>query len=633
MAFTYIYFWAKSYERLFGGGELSRFISSGRKRIDLGSSEEQERAWKALEEALGEIERRYGRCEVPWGEINVVVRGGVFPLGGCGRFEVLHPDEGEEAEDGRIHCNDGWGHLMVVVEGTPKEIWSLLPYGQSEDPESPHYNDQAKLHSRRMPKRFWFAPEEILAHAKSIRGRKDRLEALIRVDFSGALGTEADPPPAEVTADFRERLGPIEMDRMALGQGGLSEEPMWDSRIEEIRALRPRMIRLFIQEYFDLLPERGRYHFETLDRSVEAILKAGAKPLLCICFKPRVLFPEVRQDLVLPNDWEEWDRLIYNLVLHYKERGGRGWYWEVANEPDIGEDGGCPYRFEPESYVLYYRRTAAAVLRADPEARVGGPARANVRSPILPRLLEACEKESLPLHFISWHIYSSDPRAVRGTIEYAKGLLGKHPGIKAETILDEWNMDLMTPPSDPRFQPCFIPEAIWHMKEAGLDYSAYYQIRDWHVSFETFARFMSPGGTAFMTRWWNRYPQYDGLFDFQNEVRPAYFSFKLLSRLSGERLSLKSAHPSVRGFLAHDERLRLHALLLWNFSASPAQAELVLLGLPKDMRVRPVVLDAASPSSSEDARLRHLPASEWKKGDSRVRIEFEPWGVRFWSIE
>src|SRR5262249_19756080 len=88
-----------------------------------------------------------------------------------------------------------------------------------------------------------------------------------------------------VRASFGERLGPLEIDRMALGQGGLSDEPMWDSRIGEIRALRPRLIRLFIQEYFQLLPENGRYHFETLDHSVESILKAGAKPLMCICFK------------------------------------------------------------------------------------------------------------------------------------------------------------------------------------------------------------------------------------------------------------------------------------------------------------------------------------------------------------
>ena len=61
-------------------------------------------------------------------------------------------------------------------------------------------------------------------------------------------------------------------------------------------ALRPRLIRLFVQEYFQLLPARGHDHFETLDRSVDTILKTGAKPLMCLCMKPRVLFPAVDHD-------------------------------------------------------------------------------------------------------------------------------------------------------------------------------------------------------------------------------------------------------------------------------------------------------------------------------------------------
>ena len=181
-------------------------------------------------------------------------------------------------------------------------------------------------------------------------------------------------------------------------------------------------------------------------------------------------------------------------MRHYRERGAGIRYWEVGNEPDIGEDGGCPYRFKPESYVRYYRHTAAAILRADPEARVGGPALANVRSPLFPALLDSATANATPLHFVSWHIYSSDPKAVRGTIDYAHGLLKKHPALKPETFLDEWNMDLMNPPLDPRFQPCYVAEVIWQMKDAGLDYSCYYHIRDWYVDFDKFAGFMSPHG-------------------------------------------------------------------------------------------------------------------------------------------
>jgi hypothetical protein len=447
--------------------------------------------------------------------------------------------------------------------------------------------------------------------------------------------TSADDPPRSVAVRVAlgERLGPLEIDRMALGQGGLSDQPMWEGRIAEVRALRPRLIRLFIQEYFRLLPERGRDHFETLDRSVDTILQAGAKPLMCICFKPRVLFPAVDQDVVAPNDEEEWARLVSSLVRHYRDRGADIRYWEVANEPDLGESGGCPYRFKPDEYVRYYRRTAAAVLRADPEARVGGPALANPRSPILPALLDACEREKVPLHFVSWHIYSSRPGRVRGTIEAVKRLLKEHPALSPETVLDEWNMDLRDPPQDPRFQPCYLLETIWQMKDAGLDWSCYYHIRDYHVAFEQFAPFFSPRGAAFMTRWWNRMPQFDGLFDYQDQVRPSYFAFKLLARLTGDRLRLESSDPAVHGFATHDEAFQIDNVLLWNFSGQPARVALDLEGLPGNRLVRPITLDALAPSSDENARLRPAPTARLARGSHRLDIDLSPFAVKSWSFE
>ena len=172
--------------------------------------------------------------------------------------------------------------------------------------------------------------------------------SLVFILLFGASNAFAQERVASLTVSFGQRSGPMEIDRMSLGQGGLSDEPMWENRIPEVRALRPRLIRLFVQEYFRLLPEKGRYHFETLDRSVDTILQSGAKPLMCLCFKPGPLFPSIDQDQVDPNDYEEWERLISSLVKHYQDRGAGIRYWEVANEPDIGESGGCPYRFQPD---------------------------------------------------------------------------------------------------------------------------------------------------------------------------------------------------------------------------------------------------------------------------------------------
>ena len=99
-------------------------------------------------------------------------------MDGTDLYGVLHPDEGVPQDNGQIYCNDGWGHLMIVMEGDPKQAWTLLPYGESEHPSSPHYNDLAKLHSQRQAKRFWFTPAEILAHTESVWGNRNRIKAL-----------------------------------------------------------------------------------------------------------------------------------------------------------------------------------------------------------------------------------------------------------------------------------------------------------------------------------------------------------------------------------------------------------------------------------------------------------------------
>jgi xylan 1,4-beta-xylosidase len=459
------------------------------------------------------------------------------------------------------------------------------------------------------------------------------MRKLFSLILASSCGISAAQEQAQVTVRFTNTVGKLEMSKMALGQGGLSEEPMWNDRITEIGALKPAVIRLFIQEYFNLLPEAGRYNFTTLDRSVDTILATGAKPLMTICFKPHVLFPQINHDIVEPNDYAEWEKLIFNMVRHYKEKSAGIRYWEVANEPDIGESGGCPYRFKPENYVRYYEHTVSAILRADPEAHVGGPALANHKSPILPALLQFCDTNQAPLHFISWHIYNSSPGAIHDTIVHVKALLKEHPALKPETFLNEWNMDLMNPPRDPRFQPCYVAESVWQMLDAGLDYSCYYHIRDWHVNYDTFAKFMSVDGVAMMTRWWNRMPQFDGLFDYQNSPRPAYFAFKLLSRCSGERLELTSSQAGIRGLAAHDPKLRMYNIMLWNFSPKAAQAKLSLLGLPRKMRMRHLTLDAQSASSDENIRLRPEPPMSVKQGEDNLMTELEPYGVQFWMIE
>ena len=136
-----------------------------------------------------------------------------------------------------------------------------------------------------------------------------------------------------------------------------------------------------------------------------------------------------------------------------------------------------------------------------------------------------------------------------------------------------------------------------------------------------------------MARWWNHSSQWDGLFDFQNRVRPSYYAFKLLARLTGERLRLDSRDATVHGFATWDPKLLTYNVLLWNYSTQPAEVELAIEGASADLTLRRVMLDAAAPSDDENARLKPFPSRELKRGDMRVKVDLGSYGISFLALE
>src|ERR1039457_6423679 len=62
------------------------------------------------------------------------------------------------------------------------------------------------------------------------------------------LATVSKSLSVSVKLSLDRSQGPLDIDRIALGQGGLSADTMWEQREAEVRALHPRLIRLFVQE-------------------------------------------------------------------------------------------------------------------------------------------------------------------------------------------------------------------------------------------------------------------------------------------------------------------------------------------------------------------------------------------------
>jgi xylan 1,4-beta-xylosidase len=180
--------------------------------------------------------------------------------------------------------------------------------------------------------------------------------------------------------------------------------------------------------------EKGQpiYDWKIVDRIFDTLRERRLKPLVEIGFMPEALstkphpyaIPKVtngppRQALTggwtyPPKDHAKWEGLIEAWAKHCAERYGRheaeSWFWELWNEPDIGY-----WKGKLDGYLRLFDHTAAALKRALPGARLGGP---HVTGPgsrgaeqFMRRFLEHClsgknaatGKAGTPLDYVGFH--------------------------------------------------------------------------------------------------------------------------------------------------------------------------------------------------------------------------------------
>lgn len=350
--------------------------------------------------------------------------------------------------------------------------------------------------------------------------------------------------------DAGARTGPLEPWRHALGHGGINSLPLPDMVVEGVSRLRPRLIRIFLQEFFRIYPEHGRFDWSRLDPYMASFARTGAKVVAAITIKPRPLYPTIDQNVWQPTDWREWQQVVGQLVRRYSVDQPIVTHWEVGNEVDIGEDGGCPYLIrDGEAYGEYYAKTIQAVREAFPQAKVGGPANAYLLNEPLPGWLKYCRRTGTPLDFVSWHLYHSDPALHTFQVATADRLCRELLGRRPEFLVTEWNRRLGGSSEDQAHdsrRAAAVAASIIDMRRAGLDWSFYYHIWDQTCFPEEFTPFFSERGMANMIRHWNETPHRLGLFSVEGNVRPQYFVYQMLSRLGDEQLGARSDDRDVR---------------------------------------------------------------------------------------
>ena len=179
------------------------------------------------------------------------------------------------------------------------------------------------------------------------------------------------------------------------------------------------------------------YNWQYIDDVFDRLLDIGVKPFVEFSFFPKAMSPDATcfwwgGHGKPPANFNAWKGLVDAFVKHSLQRYGKKelhtWYFEVWNEPNLSGF----WKGTMEQYFDLYKETALTIKAIDPLLKVGGPATSSYHpaegvydslkraiknisaadfiniqceGPWIADFLKFCEKENLPVDFVSSHPY------------------------------------------------------------------------------------------------------------------------------------------------------------------------------------------------------------------------------------
>ncbi|MEI6831201.1 MAG: hypothetical protein WCK61_00650 [Candidatus Omnitrophota bacterium] len=204
-----------------------------------------------------------------------------------------------------------------------------------------------------------------------------------------------------------------------------------------------------------------------------------------------------------PHNLKAYKELVKNTIRKLSCNKKYNIWYEVWNAPDLEDF----FLGERSEYLNLYRIVGEAVKELRLEAKIhiplGGPSVSswfanieanNILYPersLIYELIKYCYSYRLPLDFISWHAYSSDPKLEKQETIYQKSFIKlirewlKYFNFSSSLplVIDEWNFDgpaniLSERGKDSSVTASFIPAHLKNMYEAGVDYQTYFSLED-----------------------------------------------------------------------------------------------------------------------------------------------------------
>jgi len=377
--------------------------------------------------------------------------------------------------------------------------------------------------------------------------------------------------------NFDKIIGKIDFkSRHSFGIGGVNPAPMPEEVVKGIAKLKPNLIRIFIQEFFFIEKDDGTLDFSALDKYMRSVNATGADIMASICIKPKSVYPVVDENIWKPNDIKRWQYIIGEMAKRYSVENKYVTYWGVANEINIGEWGGCPYKISSaQDYFEYYKMTVEPIIKLCPGVKVGGPSYAGLDDKIygwFDEFIGLCKKEKIRLDFISYNNYSDTPEYHVNPVIKLKETVDKYDN-KIEMYMTELNVDLGGISLEER---AYTPQrsaglaAILYdfYKRAPFANTFQYHIYDQFCDPNDFKPFYARH--RYMAEHWSDLAHRLGLIDENGNPRPQYFVYNMLYSMGENEVAANiENYENVRMLASFDGKYS--TIFLTNYNRESAE--------------------------------------------------------------
>lgn len=402
------------------------------------------------------------------------------------------------------------------------------------------------------------------------------------------------------------------------------------------------------------------YSFFNADQICDFLLSIGMRPFMELSFMPNALSSgseivfHYKGNVTPPKNYDDWATLIKKLATHWVERYGiaevQEWFFEVWNEPNLD----AFWKGTQEDYFKLYSYTAKAIKKVNKNLKVGGPATAS--NSWIPEFRNYCEKNKVPVDFVSTHHYPTDSfgkpgddtltqlqkskrSALQKEAKKAKQQAGDQPLYYTEWCTSSNPFDDL---HDEPYAACFIIKTILEANGI-LDGYSYWTFSD-----------------IFEENYFSSVPFHGGfgLMNIYGIPKPAFRAYEILHNLGDELLPVKGKHDTVDVWVVKNKNIINIIITNWALPRHTIKTEMVKVQLSNNNKIkncfiqriddlhanpRKTWVEMGNPSSLSPAQVHQLEiistmvkephAAIQEKKSLVVEATIPPQGIAFITLE